>query len=289
MLSQDFLRRLDQLRLAPNQPARGHLRGLHRSNRAGTGMEFKDYRAYGEGDELKSVDWRAYLRLDRLVVKRFVEEADLALYLFLDTSASMGIGTPSKFDFARQVAAALAHVGFVNMDRVSLIGVADDVVEQRSALRGKDQSWPAFRFLESLETAGRTSLEAAFKRYFARPRAHGLVVVLSDLLDPAGFEPGLGVLRNLGQEVLVIHVVARDELEPVTTDEIELIDAEDGSALVTRMTPAIVQAYQAEFDAHGAAIDAYCSRRGWGYVRAVSDSPVEDLVWRALRKEGLLR
>ena len=289
LLSHDFLRRLDQFRLAPNQPARGHLKGLHRSNRADSGMEFKDYRPYGDGDDMKRVDWRAYLRLDRLVVKLFVEEADLPIYLFLDCSASMAIGTPSKFDYGRKVAAALAHIGFINMDRVSLIAVADGVVRDQSGMRGKDQSWPAFGFLEALRAGGSTALAVALKRYFALPRAHGLAVVISDFLDPAGFEPALDVLRNLHQDVLALHLVAREELEPELAFEVELVDAEDSSTIVERVTPALLGAYRQALEQHGAAIDAYCNRQGWGYVRAVTDSSFEDLVLRALRKEGLLR
>ena len=238
---------------------------------------------------MKSVDWRAYLRLDRLVVKLFVEEADLPIYLFLDSSASMSTGDPSKFDYGRRVAAALAHIGFINMDRVSLISVADGVVEDHSSMRGKDQSWPAFRFLEGLASGGNTSLAVAFRRYFARPRAHGLLVVISDFLDPAGFEPALVVLRNLRQDVLALHLVAREDLEPELAGEVELVDAEDGSTILERITPTLVRSYRAAFDQHGAAIDAYCSRQGWGYVRAVTDSPFEDLVLRALRREGLLK
>jgi uncharacterized protein (DUF58 family) len=289
LLSHDFLRRLDQFRLAPNQPARGHLKGLHRANRAGSGMEFKDFRSYGHGDDMKHVDWRAYLRLDRLVVKLFVEEADLPIYLFLDCSASMAIGQPSKFDYGRKVAAALAHIGFINMDRVSLIAVANGVVRDQSGMRGKDQSWPAFGFLEGLSADGSTALAVALRRYFAVPRAHGLAVLISDFLDPAGFEPALDVLRNLHQDVLALHVIAREELEPDFAEEVELVDAEDGSAIVERVTPALLAAYRQALEQHGAAIDAYCNRQGWGYVRAVTDSSFEDLVLRALRKEGLLR
>lgn len=293
LLSHDFLRRLDQFRLAPNQPARGHLKGMHRSSRSGSGMEFKDYRPYGDGDDMKRVDWRAYLRLDRLLVKLFVEEADLPIYLFLDCSASMASGAaagePSKFDYGRKVAAALAHIGFINMDRVSLIAVGDGLVRDQSGMRGKDQSWPAFAFLDGLQAGGTTALGVALKRYFAQPRPHGLAVVISDFLDPAGFEPALDVLRNLRQDVLALHLVARGELEPAFDDEIELVDAEDGSTVVERVTPALLAAYRDALEKHSAAIDAYCSRQGWGYVRAVTDTSFEDLVLRALRKEGLLR
>jgi uncharacterized protein (DUF58 family) len=134
LLSQEFLHRLDTLRLASNQAARGNQKGLHRSNRAGSGMEFKDYRPYVAGDDLKSVDWRAYLRLDRLVVRLFVEEADLPIYIFIDTSASMNFGVPSKFDYGRRVAAALAHLGFINMDRVSLIAAEPHWKSRSSAI-----------------------------------------------------------------------------------------------------------------------------------------------------------
>jgi uncharacterized protein (DUF58 family) len=289
LLSHEFLRRLDNFRLAPNQAARGHLRGLHRSNRTGSGMEFTDYRPYSDGDDLKSVDWRSYLRLDRLIVKLFVEEADLPIYIFLDASASMNFGVPTKFDYARKVAAALAHIGFINMDRVSLIAVADGAVKELSGLRGKNQSWPAFDFLQQLKPHGTTVLDAAFKRYFAAPRARGLIVVISDFLDPAGFESGLGVLRNLRQDVLALHLESPQESLPGAEDELVLVDAEDGSELRQRVTPAIAAAYHEACERHSAAINTYCNRQGWAYVRASTDSSFEELVLSALRKEGLIR
>ncbi len=289
LLSQEFLRRLDRFRLAPNEPARGHLKGLHRSNRTGSGMEFHDYRPYSEGDDFKSVDWHTYLRLDRLIVKLFVEEADLPIYLFLDASASMAVGTPSKFEYGRKVAAALAHIGFINMDRVSLIAVGEGVASELSGLRGKSQSWPAFEFLRKLEARGATDLERAFKRYFAIPRAKGLIVVISDFLDPAGFEPSLAVLRHLRQDVLLLHLMSPEELAPQAGDEVELVDAEDGSAVRHRLTPALIADYRQAVEQHCQAIDRFCARHRWAYVRAVTDSSFEDLVLHALRKEGLIR
>jgi uncharacterized protein (DUF58 family) len=290
LLSHDFLRRLDRLRLASNEPARGHLKGLHRANRTGSGLEFADYRPYNAGDDLKNVDWRTYLRIERLFVKLFVEEADLPIYIFLDTSASMGVGNPGKFEFGRKIAAALAHVGFVNMDRVSLIAMAGSIVQVRSGLRGKNQSWAAFEFLQRLECGGNTCIEAAFKRYFAVPRAKGLIVVISDFLDPAGFEPGLRVLRNLRQDVLALQLVSPGDFEPAGTGgDVLLVDAEDNGEIRHRIIPSLLRAHRQAFEAHCAAISAYCARNGWGHARAMTDTSVEALVLHALRKEGLLR
>jgi uncharacterized protein (DUF58 family) len=289
LLDDRFLNRLEYFRVHSKRPARGHWKGVHRANKTGSGMEFSDFRPYSEGDDLKNVDWRTYMRLNRLILRLYEEEADLPIYLFVDSSASMRYGAPSKFDYARKVAAALAYVGFVNMDRVSLIAVAEGVVKDISGKRGKSQAWPAFDFLEGLASEGKTSLQAAFKRYFATPRTKGVVLVISDFLDPAGFEPALRVLRQLRQEVFAVHVIAEDELAPALPDEVVLVDAEDGSATKRQITPALISAYRAEFERYGEELESYCSKNGWGYVRAVTSVSFEDLVLRVLRQHGLLR
>jgi uncharacterized protein (DUF58 family) len=289
LLDDRFLNRLEYFRVQSKRPARGHWKGVHRANKTGSGMEFSDFRPYAEGDDLKSVDWRTYMRLNKLILRLYEEEADLPIYIFVDSSASMRYGTPSKFDYARKVAAALAYVGFVNMDRISLIAVADGVVKDISGKRGKSQAWPAFDFLENLASEGKTSLLAAFKRYFSAPRTKGVVLVISDFLDPAGFEPALRVLRQLRQEVFAVHVISDEELSPALPDEVVLVDAEDGSATKRQITPALIGAYRAEFERYGEEIDSYCTKNGWGYVRALTGVSFEDLVLRVLRRDGLLR
>ncbi len=293
LLDGRFLNRLEYFRLHSRRPARGHWKGVHRANKTGSGMEFSDFRPYAEGDDLKSVDWRTYMRLNRLILRLYEEEADLPIYIFVDSSASMAHGvrqdTPSKFDYARKVAAALAYVAFVNMDRVSLIAVADGVVKDMSGKRGKGQAWPAFEFLENLPNEGKTSLQAAFKRYFSAPRTKGVVLVISDFLDPAGFESAFKVLRQLRQEVFAVHVVSDEELQPDLPDEVVLIDAEDGSATKRQITPGLIDAYRAEFERYGEELDSFCTKNGWGYVRASTSVSFEDLVLRVLRQHGLLR
>lgn len=290
LLSPAFLQALDRLRFTSRRPARGHLRGLHRSARKGSGMEFVDYRPYNEGDDLKSVDWRTYMRLDRLIVRLFVEEVDLPIYVFLDTSASMGFGQPSKFDQARKIAAALAHVGFINMDRVSLVAITNQVTKDLSNVRGKDQSWPAFQFLDGLQAGGKTDLAQALKRYFAVPRPRGLAILISDFLDGEGFEPVLAVLRNRRQDVLVVHVTNQaDQLLAAGEEEVVLVDAETGSEIRQRITPKLLADYARAEEQYGEEIAQYCAKHDWGYVQARTDFPFEDVVLRALRKEGLLR
>ena len=94
MFTEDFLRRLEHLTLRHAPAARGHLRGVHRSRRMGSGMVFTDYRPYTQGDDTRNLDWGIYLRLDRLILRLFEEEADLPVYLFVDASQSMVFGEP---------------------------------------------------------------------------------------------------------------------------------------------------------------------------------------------------
>src|SRR5579875_3688982 len=108
LLEPQFLARLEQLELVSRKIFLGVLKGERRSKRKGQSVEFADYRNYVKGDDLRFLDWNLYARLDRLFIRLFQEEEDLHLYLLVDNSLSMDFGSPSKLDYAKQVAAALA-------------------------------------------------------------------------------------------------------------------------------------------------------------------------------------
>lgn len=289
LFNEAFLRRLEHLTLVTRRPVSGHLRGAHRSRRTGTGMVFADYRQYTPGDDTKHLDWGIYLRLDRLILRLFEEEADLPVYVFVDASASMAEGKPSKLDFARQIAAALSYLALHNYDRVSVIGWADRVVKELPARRGRTQVWPVFRFLESLEPASGTDLGTALRSYFGASRARGLVIVLSDFLDRQAFSQSAHWLRQFRHEVVVFQVLAPQELTPDLPDQVVLEDRETGATCTLESTPQLLEAYREALDAHRADIESQCRRNGWSYLFAATDMPFEDLMLKALRVEGVLR
>ena len=150
LLSKEFLRRLDGISLLLRRPVAGHLRGQHRSRRTGFGMIFADYRPYSSGDDTRNLDWATYMRLDRLVLRMFEEEADTPIYILIDNSASMGGAESEKLKVAKKFAAVLAYVGLLNHDRVSLISFSDGVLKEMPGRRGKNQMWRAIHFLDSL-------------------------------------------------------------------------------------------------------------------------------------------
>jgi uncharacterized protein (DUF58 family) len=289
LFDEAFLRRLEHLNLVTRRPVAGHLRGAHRSRRTGTGMVFTDYRPYTPGDDTRNLDWGTYLRLDRLLLRLFEEEAELPVYLLLDASASMGVGTPSKFDFARRVCAALAYLALHNQDRVSLVAWADGVVRELPVRRGRTQVWPVFKFLQALEPAGGTSLEAAFKRCFGSGRTRGLVVIASDFMDEGRFGAAAQWLRQFRHEVVVMQVLSPQEVEPDLPEDVQLVDAESLSGPHVHVTPALREAYREALAAHQAELAAECRRIGWTWLPVRSDAPFEDLMLTTLREAGVLR
>ncbi len=289
LFSEEFLRQLEHLTVLTRRPVAGHLRGHHRSRRTGSGMVFTDYRPYSPGDDTRNLDWGTYLRLDRLILRLFEEEAALPVYIFLDVSRSMDFGAPSKFDFARKFAAALAYIGLINHDRVSIVAFSDGVVREMPARSGKNQVWRALHFLEHIEAGGGTSLQSALRSFFGARRTRGLTVVISDFLDREGFERSFQVIRQFRHDVFAVHVMSPDELDPVLADEVLLVDSEEGGTARVRVTADLVKAYHDTFLRYCAEIEAFCRSHGWGYLRATTATPLEDLMLKALREQGLLR
>src|SRR5207342_3648422 len=119
----DFLKKLEYLHVVSRRAFAGQSRADRLAPKRGRGLEFADHRQYAPGDDFRHIDWKAYKRLGRLLLRLFDEEQDLPIYLFLDVSRSMA--EPAKFDQARRIAAALCYVGLAHLDRLTILTFAD--------------------------------------------------------------------------------------------------------------------------------------------------------------------
>ena len=284
----EFLKKLEYLHVVSKKVFAGHFRAERRSRKRGSGIEFADHRAYAPGDDFRHVDWRAYQRLDKLLLRLFEEEQDLPIYIFVDTSRSMLQGRPRKLRYAKQVAAALCYIGLAHLDRVALLSYADGLGRELEPQRGKRQIFKVFNFLRHLEPGGPTNAQDAFTTFCTSRKAHGVTVVISDLLDPMGFEAGLNVLRYYRHEIFAIHVTGPSDTAPPLDGELRLVDAEDGDTCDLFLTPALVAAYRDTFDRWCGEIAAYCARYHVGYIRTFTDVPFEDAVLRIFRRGGFV-
>src|SRR5262245_12511379 len=191
-----FLNKLEHLSFISKRLLDGELMAERKSRKRGSGLEFADYRSYVAGDDFRHLDWKAYLRLNRLVLRLFEEEQDMPIYIFVDSSRSMDFGTPSKLDYARRVAAALCYIGLANLDRVEIVSFAGNVADELLSQRGKQQIFTVFQFLNEIAPAGETDAKTAFLSWSSESKRRGLAVVISDFFDSKGFDGGLDLLRH---------------------------------------------------------------------------------------------
>jgi uncharacterized protein (DUF58 family) len=286
--SNAFLMQLERLAFISKRSHIGAVKGERKSPRRGSSVEFADYRPYEVGDDLRYVDWNAFARLNRLYLKVFIDEEDLCVHLLLDASGSMDYGTPNKFRYAVRLAAALAFIGFVNLERVGVAVFRDRVAEGWLPTRGRNQFLPIQEFLANLSPGGGTAFNDALRQYAQRAKDAGVAVVVSDFLDPAGYASGLRALMERRFDIHVLHFLAPDELHPMLGGDLELIDAETGEIREVSVDAEVLRGYERQLATFIAGVEGFCRSNELNYVRVVSDMPVEDLLLRRL-KGGLLQ
>lgn len=287
LLDAAFLRRLDRLVVAGRRARRGTLQGERRGPRRGQNVEFADFRPYVPGDDPRLVDWNAYARLERFFLKLFVEEEDTTVHLLLDTSRSMGWGTPSKLDFARRAAAAVAYVALSNLEWVAVSPFTSTLAAPPRPERGRAAAGRLFARLAELSPEGGTDLAAAVRRYVAAGRRPGPLVVLSDLYDP-GWRDGLGLAVGARYDVSVVHVLSPEEVHLELEGDLRLIDDETGEAVEISADGETAERYRAALSAWQVEIQAWCAKRSVPYAAVTTDFPMETFVLDVLRKKGVV-
>jgi uncharacterized protein (DUF58 family) len=288
LLSPDFMARLDQLDIMSRKLLTGKLKGERRSKRRGQSVEFADYRNYVIGDDLRFIDWNVYARLDRLFLKLFLEEEDMALYLLLDVSQSCDYGAPNKALYIKQVAAALGYIGLVNYNRVTVSAFANGTVADSGPLRGRTRVPRLVDFVSHLEPAGPGNLAEACRLFALQHRQKGVCVVLSDFFDKGGYENGLRYLAGGHYDLYAIQVLAPQEIDPELQGDLKLKDMEDADTAEVSITRPLIKQYKANLNAYCLAIKDYLARRGATYLFTNTQVPFDTLVLNYLRERGLL-
>ena len=300
LLTPQLLRQLEQFQLLAARRAKSSAKGERRSKARGQSVEFADYRNYVAGDDFRYLDWNLYGRLDRLFLKLYEEERELPVRIFLDASESMTFGEPRKFDFARQIAAAVGYVALCGFDRVSVIpfpDVANDAdnakLETQNAelairgalrsVRGKKSAMQFFQNLSALTAGGSANLNDALRRGALEARQAGVAIVLGDLLDPAGYEAGLTALVGRGFQVNVVQVLAPEELNPTTYGDLRLVDSETGGLQEVTFGKFRLKSYQQTVANFIQRLREFCTKRGVNYFMAGSNTDLQDLLLKQLR------
>jgi uncharacterized protein (DUF58 family) len=295
MFDSEFLKKLEYLSLISRRIFRGQLLAQKRSRQLGGGVEFADHRNYVLGDELRYLDWNVYARLGSRLIKRFEEEEDLHVYFFLDCSPSMSVGQgeagrAGKFDYARQITAALAYIALADLDRVSVVAFADKIYDFFPLIRGKQHVLSLLRFLESLQTVGKTTdLRFSVNEFLhGKPRT-GLVVLVSDFYDPAGFQTAVDTLRYRQFEPNLIQIHDLLEASPRLLGDLQLVDVETGVAQDVTISENVLRRYKQKVSEFLESLRRYCIENGCSCTISPTAVPFNELILRMMRETGSVR
>lgn len=289
LLSPEFMSKLDRLEIISRKIFSGRMKGERRSKRKGESVEFADYRNYVVGDDLRFLDWNIFARLDSLLLKLFLEEEDLNVAILFDVSGSMDWGDPHKGLYVKRVAAALAYIGLVNYDRVSLYPYSSALHTEMVGVRGRRFSGQVMKFLDDLPLEGISNFAEVGKRFALRHKGKGIVVVLSDFMDKTGFEDGLRYLLSRDCDLYVIQTLSPEEIDPPLTGDLKLIDVEDEDAAEVTISKPLLDKYKQMLTAYCTDLKDYCTRRGITYLFTSTKVGFDNLVLAYLRQRGLIR
>ena len=286
-LDPDVLARIDNLDLIARVVVDGFISGLHKTVYLGVSTDFAEHRQYTPGDDVRRVDWRVFARTDRLYVKTFEAETNADVMIALDVSASMGYasGSISKLDYARFIAAALAHLASRQRDKVGLVTFASDLVDYvPPSARRRDSILQA---LDRARAEGVGNILAALDGLSERLGRRGIVIVVSDFYAPASdLAVALDALRVHGHDVIALHVLDPFERDLELSGPAVLEDLETGDRLP--VTPRGRAEYRRLLDDHVEALSRALGDRRIDYDCFVTDRPLDDMLWRYLSNRARL-
>jgi uncharacterized protein (DUF58 family) len=202
----------------------------------------------------------------------------------------MDWGAPPKSFYSRRAAAALAYMSLNRFDRLAITPFSDRLHGTLGPTRGRGSVLGLLDFLRAVEYRGETNVDMSLQAYSLRTRRRGdLLVLVSDLLPPNGYQAGLRALLERGWQVLVVHLFDPAELTPTLRGDLELIDQETDERIELTPTAALFERYRHLVGTWAEEVASFCKRRGIDYVRVQTDWPFETLVLGYMEQLGLVQ
>lgn len=284
LLDPGFVRELEALRRRMQVRARSGGGGEHVAKRRGGSAEFLEHRPYTAGDDLRRMDWLAFARTGEPVLKLFRAEEDVVVRLLVDASASLddsSAGTePSKFETARRLAAAIGYMTIAGSERAQVICAGEGLTRVGEPTRGRQALPKLLRELDAMKPRGGTDLARAIDGVVQRSDRPGMLVVVSDFLDPGPFDQAIGRAAAGGHDVALVQVLSEDELHPPYDGDVAFEDAETGAVVEVTLDARALAAYTERLNALIFGLRALAKRHRATYVRAAAREPVIAVIRR---------
>lgn len=282
ILTPQFVRELETLRGLLRTRARSGSAGASTSRRRGRGAEFQEHRPYAAGDDVGRLDWLAFARTGHPVSKEHRADEDTIVRLVVDGSASTGFGSPPKLALATRVAAGIAYLSLSLGHRVEVVAASGTVVHALPIHRGRPSLGAVLHELSAVAPSGDVRVVDAISHALAASERPGALIVISDFFDDGPVVDALRRACHGGHDVTLVHVLAREEVNPRLEGDVTLVDAETDETVEVSADEALLSAYEARLAALCEHLASFARRSGALYVRATSDESPVGVVRRTL-------
>lgn len=293
-LNDQFFSRLETMSLNLKSSLSGYFGGKHLVSTYGQTVEFSDFREYQLGDDIRRIDWNLFSRFEKYFLKLFTDERQMQVQIFLDCSASMGKENPKKAAYSIATAAALGFLAVHNMDKVTFHYMKGNVAENpHGKIIGKNAFFRAISELEEMDFAEDADIAACVKSCPDTGRSNGLSVIISDFFTESNWKQAVDYLCYQNRQVLLVQVLAPEEIDPNYDGRVNMIDAEsedisDPKNMKMKITRSMQMAYAEALKDFKEDIKTFCSKRGVDYISISSNTPIEKVLFGELLKVGIM-
>ncbi len=285
LFDKEFFQKLNRLKLAMNIRIDKGMSGARKSSAKGSSVEFSDFREYIPGDDIRRIDWNVYGRLDKLFIKQFMEEKEAFYHIFVDSSASMNFGEKKKSDMALKLAAVFVWLVQKQLDRVEIFTLSDGRLDRTSPITGRSSFARMLDELEKVSFGGTTGINEAISR--AKINGRGVTIIISDFLDPEGIDEAIKFLIFKRQEVMLLQVLAHEEIEFDEEGTFAIKDMETSDEVRVTMSRQTIKNYQKTLESHNQKIQRLAKKYGCAYMQITSDEDIEKVVFETMKQKGI--
>lgn len=282
----EIFSRLNRCKLIVKTKSKGIHRGTRQSRTIGTSFDFSDFRNYYPGDDIRQIDWNAYGRTEKLYIKRFLDEQEISVAVYLDSSKSM-TAYEKKWKRAKELAAAFSYITLINDDRLTFVS-AGSAPSPPINRKGSLYSKHLYYHINTLETSEENqSFTASVERHL-RKHAQLCIIITDGLEELSRFETLFKRMAPQNKQIRFIHLLSKEEVQPSFVNDLKLIDIEDHSFVNVSFSGKIQEIYREKLSKHNQALSVLCKRYGISYMQVTDEDSLQTILLTNCVKNGWL-
>lgn len=287
MLSSDLLTKLRKATITVKTRKRGMHKGVRKSPKFGSSLEFSDFRAYQPGDDLQQIDWNIFGRTQKHYIKRFLDEQEIKTAIYLDCTSSV-ISIDSKWERAKQVAAAFSYLTLTSEDKLSFLPVASKdgkLISRKGAVHAKTVLYEIIHLQADSKPEPFTE---CIQKQFLRDRE--FCILITDGLEPIEqYEKIFKKLAAVKGDVWFIQLLSHEEEQPNYIGDLKLIDSETAKEVNISMTGKLIEEYRKKLREHNENLESLCKRLGFQYLYTTDAKTIDEIMWKDCNHRGWIK